>query len=444
MRSIFSRIAATAALFVAATAGAVNAATGQSFYNIHDPNTTTTLINILNARTAPNPEFSSLNYKPVIVAGHRGLVDQTHMENSIASIGNLIQNNVEAMELDVSISADGVPYLMHDVNLTRMLALPNYSDVNEWVSAGSPNSLKPLFWSQLTSAQLCVNGVNGYGQVFDHNTCGHNGQTITSVVNALQYAYNQNYQGLVFLDVRSHDTICQTAEYLINNLGNGNAGSAAFGAWVRGHVILKFQSQFFNGPTDYLSTVSKYTGLSQTAVAGYFWVMLAVHSNIAAAKEASTGDAAWAIDDYNNWHNVYNSYNQGSKLVSQEVSVKAVGSELNFGSDDLFDRVWESGRATAIYMPTAQCTYPAGQGTPTGTAGVYVNGGVCKALVGAMKANECGSAVQNGQWNYQGYGCTDHRAWAQFTEQSMHFGVIITDQPVFIIDWIHQNGGGAH
>lgn len=54
----------------------------------------------------------------ILVTAHRGLhVDVP--ENSIASIQQTIENNIDIIEVDVRISKDGIPVLMHDETVDR-------------------------------------------------------------------------------------------------------------------------------------------------------------------------------------------------------------------------------------------------------------------------------------------------------------------------------------
>lgn len=50
---------------------------------------------------------------------HRGLHDSVRPENTLAAFAAAIEQNV-AIELDVQLTADGVPIVLHDFNLARM------------------------------------------------------------------------------------------------------------------------------------------------------------------------------------------------------------------------------------------------------------------------------------------------------------------------------------
>lgn len=65
----------------------------------------------------------------VSVAGHRGDIHSAP-ENSISSIKSAIEKGVDAVEIDVMITKDGVIVLNHDIDLRRMAGVPtNISDM---------------------------------------------------------------------------------------------------------------------------------------------------------------------------------------------------------------------------------------------------------------------------------------------------------------------------
>ncbi len=78
------------------------------------------------------------NSSHVMVVAHRGCWDNDDIpENSIASIRRCIQIGVDIIELDVRVTRDGVPVLLHDDSLDRtttgtgLVADLNWSDIRE-------------------------------------------------------------------------------------------------------------------------------------------------------------------------------------------------------------------------------------------------------------------------------------------------------------------------
>lgn len=66
---------------------------------------------------AANP-FLAVKRRPLVV-GHRG-VPILHQENSLAGFEKAVQLGVPAVELDVRLTADGVPVVVHDDDLRRL------------------------------------------------------------------------------------------------------------------------------------------------------------------------------------------------------------------------------------------------------------------------------------------------------------------------------------
>jgi glycerophosphoryl diester phosphodiesterase len=63
-------------------------------------------------------EFHDTNSEYVMVAAHRA-AHNIHPENSIPAIQHSIDMGVDIIELDVKVSKDGVPFLMHDGTIDR-------------------------------------------------------------------------------------------------------------------------------------------------------------------------------------------------------------------------------------------------------------------------------------------------------------------------------------
>jgi len=83
----------------------------------------------------------SLNYKLPQIVAHRGL-SSLAPENTYAAIELAAQKGATWIEIDVNVSADGVPYLLHDDKLHRCTNGSGYivktnSDVLDTLDAGS-------------------------------------------------------------------------------------------------------------------------------------------------------------------------------------------------------------------------------------------------------------------------------------------------------------------
>lgn len=66
---------------------------------------------------SPNP-FLAAKRRPIVV-GHRG-VPRLHQENSLAGFRRAAALGLQAVELDVQLTADRVPVVVHDTNLGRL------------------------------------------------------------------------------------------------------------------------------------------------------------------------------------------------------------------------------------------------------------------------------------------------------------------------------------
>lgn len=86
------------------------------------------------AAGAPRPDAP----RPVVVA-HRGCAAR-HPENTIPALRAALDAGVRHLEVDVLMSADGVPVLMHDATLAR--------------TAGRPDEVASLTWAELATIEV--------------------------------------------------------------------------------------------------------------------------------------------------------------------------------------------------------------------------------------------------------------------------------------------------
>ncbi|MFQ6048520.1 MAG: glycerophosphodiester phosphodiesterase family protein, partial [Phycisphaerae bacterium] len=59
----------------------------------------------------------------IVVVAHRGRSRPNAVENSLAALSQAIQDGVPMAEVDVRLTADGVPVLMHDRSLERTVGV---------------------------------------------------------------------------------------------------------------------------------------------------------------------------------------------------------------------------------------------------------------------------------------------------------------------------------
>lgn len=96
----------------------------------------------------------------ILVAAHRG-AHKVYPENSIKAIQEAIRLGVDIVEIDVKVSRDGIPFLMHDAKLDRTTTGKGDPEVMSWeelqqlfiIDKGRRTSLKiPSLEDALTAA----------------------------------------------------------------------------------------------------------------------------------------------------------------------------------------------------------------------------------------------------------------------------------------------------
>jgi glycerophosphoryl diester phosphodiesterase len=94
-------------------------------------------VHVTHGAVTKNP-FLTGKTRPLVV-GHRG-VPLLHQENSLAGFRRAIALGIPAVELDVRLTADGVPVLFHDVLVDRL--------------TGAAGSVAEMTWDQLSKLRL--------------------------------------------------------------------------------------------------------------------------------------------------------------------------------------------------------------------------------------------------------------------------------------------------
>ncbi|MBO9880473.1 pectinesterase family protein [Xanthomonas sp. D-109] len=416
------------------------------YYNVIDSGTTQRLLDAFQQRTVSTTDGTLRDSAPVIVAAHRGVVDRTHPENTVEAAINTMNYGIEAIELDVYETSDYVPYLMHDKSLKRMLLRNEYSDIYRWQKeAGGDTTLKTPTWSDISSTPICDNHADGYGYTNDHQVCDDINIRPASLDATMLALYADSYTGLIFLDLRQTENVRDTAAWLLHTINTVN--DPGYELWLAEHVVLKFQTLLFNGPSDYAKQTQDYyhsrypddQAIGNTDVS-LLYVQPVYTTNGAASK--GSGASPWAINDYSAWWNWFQQSTPTS-LLPPELSLKAAGAILNYGQDDLFTSLWQKGLNLGVYVPERLCTLSSPSGAASnlsGDAGTIWEGGVCGPLVPPMQPAECGSASTT-QFDRAGGGCTDHRPFREWWHDTAKFGFLITDKPVETIQYLAQFPG---
>ena len=70
----------------------------------------------------------------VVVVAHRGCWAGGAPENSIAAIDQCVKMGVDMVEVDVALSRDGVPILLHDESLERTTGVSGHPSELDWAA----------------------------------------------------------------------------------------------------------------------------------------------------------------------------------------------------------------------------------------------------------------------------------------------------------------------
>ena len=97
---------------------------------------------------------SAPNYAPLVIA-HRGY-SQAAPENTLAAIRAAIANNIDYVEIDIRVTADGVPIVIHDADVDR--TTDGEARTGSWAGAAftisrSCRSLRPGDWRRVASSR---------------------------------------------------------------------------------------------------------------------------------------------------------------------------------------------------------------------------------------------------------------------------------------------------
>jgi hypothetical protein len=153
---------------------------------------------ILNAMKGPYQG----NRADVAVIAHRGLVANGCPENSTCSILNTYNNNIEAIELDVKQTSDGILWLFHDQNAGRVV--DHDPPFNIFQNATNPSGWNPDIRT-LTSHEL----VNE--KLRDKNFARTNYRP-ASLADGLNAVVTSANHMVVVLDLKTLDAVSRAAD----------------------------------------------------------------------------------------------------------------------------------------------------------------------------------------------------------------------------------------
>lgn len=136
-----------------------------------------------NSKGVLDVSTESLHYKPLVFA-HRG-ASGVCFENTMSAFKEALRQGADGIELDVQLTADGIPVVIHDRDLYRL------AGINKQISSFTVSEL---------------NGIK-VGRKFIRSFCGHNIPTLSEVVS---FCIMNN----LALNIELKETVSERPEYL--------------------------------------------------------------------------------------------------------------------------------------------------------------------------------------------------------------------------------------
>lgn len=162
-------------------------------------------------------------------------------ENSIAAVNDALHTGFEAVEVDIKMTRDGVPILMHDYTLGRTTDIYNSVGQRKFdpyaQSHNQPQGFNPY-----------VNQVNWYGNLDRRYLLSHDRSYVTSMhipafAQLLDAYKNAWTSGIIVLDVKDRASM-QEVWRLMNDHRDHN------GSLARNWVAVKFNVSTYPNPAD--------------------------------------------------------------------------------------------------------------------------------------------------------------------------------------------------
>lgn len=186
-------------------------------------------------------------HKPIVVA-HRGLWagDQTNSipENSLSALKAADRGCIEAVELDVRKTKDGIPFLMHDFTLGRttnayeVLGGPKF--IPEKNTGTNPNSAT-LPWDTITKLKL-----------LSPDRKSVSAEKVVSIKEVYDYYFEQRMSTLLVFDIKSKESAIAIAKLINDDTRDYGAGIKASDL-----TIFKIKATMYPFPDEFVSDLSQ-------------------------------------------------------------------------------------------------------------------------------------------------------------------------------------------
>ncbi len=370
-----------------------------------------------------------------LVSSHRGEINGPYSnnmpENSIGAGLNAVYDGIELIEIDPFLTQDKIPYLMHDKTLKRMLNIQQPSSYNP-----SSTGQQAPTWAQIQGLTLC----GGRGRTISNSyacTTASPAQltpSLVSFINAIAPASaggsSVAWGGVIQLDIRDRYTLQQSWLALLPS------------AYINDQVIFKFSPARlgFNSVNDlvaFLAQASYYNGNTNQVVSdmqSHMNFMAVYQTEATIAQEDETGNATWAINNWQQWASSASSFHRllspmvgvkgnPGKFVSTDTLYNSVANGQISGGGDLLNTVGVYSTYYECYNPDGSKNLPNQPASPYYN-GFFSNGGKCATL--------SPSVVESSDQ-------IDHRYDYQFISGTLNFGMIIADTAYSLINYLGSN-----
>ncbi len=334
------------------------------------------------------------NYKPIIAA-HRGLwakeAGNNNPENSLAALKAADQACIEAVELDVKESSDGVVFLMHDFHLGRTTNVYNVLGGNKYspeANTGVNPKAIDLPWTTIKNLKLLSP---------DRLTVTN--QSVASIEQVYDYYYEQRMSTVLIFDIKTKKSALKIAKLLEQDTRDYGNGLKAID-----FTIFKLNAPVYPFPADFITDLqNKNIQVQPKVMAIYTTNMLQIFA-----------DKGWDIaDSLRAWI---------TRDAVVEVNLKQTGGLLS----DLVDIAHLQQAALGIFnaVPDYNGPGPIPGGIPANKAFYNNTGSCCYQLSDKFSS-------------YEGVSDTDDRRGENtfiYGSNSHHFSFITTDLPITVIN----------
>jgi glycerophosphoryl diester phosphodiesterase len=300
---------------------------------------------LLNTDKVINTLKSGRKTDLIAACAHRGYWRENGVpENSLFAIQRAFDNKIEMVEIDIKMSSDGVPVLMHDWNLGRTTEFG--MGRNDLVSSYNNGTLQTL-------------------RLKDKNGTLTN-EHLPTFKQVLSYIRDHKIAIVLALDIKDR----KAAAACWNIMNEGGGWKNAWGTPARKWTIFKLNATIYNGPGD----VENSLGLKGSTYSDFRFVPVYTTNMV----------------DKMNCMAQYNSYKNKPYFIAVEVDIK----QQNGIHQDIVDQAWKDGKTLVCFnaIPDA------------GGNSFYNNDGTCCYVLSKIyytsKSGKADTEDNRGSWQW--------------------------------------------